>query len=303
MSEVVRQLGRLRKIGGRASPSIVNPYLRFASPGHTASPIPVREIVASGARREGLRQRLEVPGVRLRATEQVQFCRAAILEFGALPDADRRYRPDNGRPDNGMFGYADARSTYAIMRRFKPKRIIEIGSGQSSALLLDTCDTVPELAQTELTFIEPDPVRLKPLLTPADWQRCDIRQSIVQDAPSSLFAALEADDILFIDSSHATKTGRDVEFLLRDVVPTLTPGVLVHINDISWPFELPEAWIGHGHAWNEAHAVRAFLQFNDSFDIELFNAYLRRHHAAVFAGKLPEFTQSDCGSLWIRRTR
>ena len=81
----------------------------------------------------------------------------------------------------------------------------------------------------------------------------------VQDVPLELFRGLEANDILFIDSSHVSKIGSDVNFLFFEVLPILKPGVFVQIHDIFWPFEYPKAWYDLGWAWNEVYLVRAML--------------------------------------------
>lgn len=90
---------------------------------------------------------------------------------------------------NDFFGYADAWSTYAMMRNFAPSKIIEVGSGFSSALMLDVLDDHPELG-TRLMLVEPNPDRLKSLLMKSDWQRCEHRQCEVQRLPISEFEAL-----------------------------------------------------------------------------------------------------------------
>jgi len=78
--------------------------------------------------------------------------------------------------------------------------------------------------------------------------------------------------------------------------------VFVHVHDIFWPFEYPEEWILDGRAWNEAYALKAFLQFNSSFEILLFNSYLSIHHKDVLERHLPLFLRNPGGSIWLRKT-
>jgi hypothetical protein len=136
----------------------------------------------------------------------------------------------------------------------------------------------------------------------ADRKQNDIIVDAVQNVPLERFAALEAGDILFVDSSHVAKTGSDVVHLFGQVLPRLAKGVRVHFHDIFWPFEYPEEWIREGRAWNEAYLLRAFLQFNSAFRIVLFNSYLGLHHRDLVERHLPLFLQNTGGSLWLEKT-
>lgn len=185
-----------------------------------------------------------------------------------------------------------------MIRHFQPKRIIEIGSGHTSALMLDTNERFMN-QQTELTFIEPYPKRLHSLLKETDRTNCIILETPVQDVPASYFEQLQENDFLFIDSSHVSKIGSDVNHIFFDVLPVIKTGVIVHFHDVFWPFEYPLAWIKQGRAWNEAYLLRAFLQYNECFEIILFNQYL--------CSCFPEFYQQRTGStqtggsIWIRK--
>ena len=188
-----------------------------------------------------------------------------------------------------------------MLCHFKPQRIIEVGSGFSSAVMLDTNDLFFS-KQIALTFIEPHPERLFSLLNDEDKKRHRIITEMVQNVPLETFDTLEANDILFIDSSHVAKVGSDVVHLLTNVLPRLNKGVIIHFHDIFWPFEYPEEWIREGRAWNEAYVLKAFLQFNAAFRILFFNSYLAIHHKEVLAQNFPLMLKNSGGSLWIEKT-
>jgi hypothetical protein len=86
----------------------------------------------------------------------------------------------------------------------------------------------------------------------------------------TLLDALEAGDILFIDSSHVVKAGSDCQLLFSDILPRLNLGTLIHFHDVFDRFEYPAAWLRKGRGWNEQYLLRAFLQFNSAFKIKLF---------------------------------
>ena len=174
-----------------------------------------------------------------------------------------------------------------MMRHFKPARIIEVGSGYSSAVMLDTNEMCLG-SRTNMTFIEPFPDRLKSLLKADDYKKCEILVSFVQDIKPVLFSTLEANDIPFIDSSHVSKIGSDVNFILFQVLPILKPGVLIHFHDVYYPFESPEHWIlEQKRFWNETYMLRAFLTYNSKFSIINFNSYLQQKFRDWFEINMP----------------
>lgn len=216
------------------------------------------------------------------------------LPFPAQPSGSHRYFTGQT-----WFVTSDAFTLSAIIRLQKPRRIVEVGSGFSSAVMLDTLAAIS--ATAALTFIEPYPDRLEALLTPADRAAAEMLQRPVQEVPLSVFDRLEAQDILFIDSSHVAKIGSDVTFLLLRILPRLKPGVLVHFHDVFYPFSYPAGWIREGRAWNESLFLRAFLIGNPQFQIIAFNAYAGRTFPDVFREKCPAFLKNTGGSLWLRK--
>ena len=241
------------------------------------------------------------PDIDLNETVQDQVL-AAIAPYYA--DFDWSERPDGIHRyylDNRLFIYGDAIVLHGLMRWLRPGRLIEIGSGFSSALMLDIVQRHPEW-NTELVFVEPFSSRLVALLKDDHVPRMRMIAKMVQDVSLEEFSQLTAGDILFIDSSHVSKTGSDVNFIVFDVLPRLRPGVIVHFHDILWPFEYPEEWvIKLRWSWNEIYLVRAFLQFNASYEILLFNSFLGAKRRAVLAEKMPLALKYPGASLWLRR--
>jgi len=211
--------------------------------------------------------------------------------------------------DNGMFCFADAFTLSAIMRTHSPARIVEVGSGFSSAVMLDTRDEIG--LAVDLTFIEPNPDRLYALLTERDQTTTAIHVKRVQEVPLTVFDELKEGDILFIDSSHVAKVGSDVTFLLLRVLPRLRAGVIVHVHDIFYPESYPESWIRQGRAWNESIVLRAFLSSSNNYDIMAFNSFAAFAFPEVFENRLPAFLISQRSgevemgaggaSIWVRK--
>ena len=204
--------------------------------------------------------------------------------------------------DNPIFPIGDAAILRAIILNARPRRIVEIGSGFSSACMLDALDEA-DAADTKVTFIEPYPTRLFGLLRDSDRARCEIIEKPVQAVDPGRFTVLVENDILFIDSTHVMKTGSDVNFELFEILPRLKPGVLVHFHDIHYPFEYPEAWVMERlYSWNEIYALRAFLMYNSAFRIEFFNSLFATQHAELVKATCPDILKNPGGSLWLRKT-
>lgn len=201
--------------------------------------------------------------------------------------------------ENYSFRSADALILYCMIRHYQVPKIIEIGSGFSSALMLDIRNSkMPDL---DLTFIEPYPVTLNNVLSESDQETCTIIQSKIQDVSMDTFDNLQPNSILFIDSSHVLKVGSDLSTIVFSILPRLQPGVLVHFHDIFWPFEYPKEMIYEGRLWNEIYFVRTFLQFNDSFDVILFPSFLEEKHSETLRRNLPSYSEFSASSLWMVR--
>ncbi|MGA2521115.1 MAG: class I SAM-dependent methyltransferase [Acidimicrobiales bacterium] len=279
----------------------VSDAVQLWPPGHFYSPVPsVDDIARFDAGIERACAATGLPGIDLNVEVQLDTIRkmAGLYAPDALPEtkqAGRRYYCENE-----FFSYADAVALQGMLRLAQPKRLVEVGSGFSSALILDTRDAfLPH--RTHCTFVEPNPDRLELLFTDADRESDDIIVSLVQDVSMSVFESLDDGDVLFIDSSHVSKLASDVNMFVFDVLPRLKPGVLVHVHDVFYPFEYPREWVHQGRAWTEGYLVRAFLEFNDAFEVVLFNSYLRAFHRAEVASAMPLWDNNHGGSLWLRR--
>ncbi|MGL2967537.1 class I SAM-dependent methyltransferase [Flavobacterium sp. XGLA_31] len=241
-----------------------------------------------------------IPYIDLRTAEQKQLLQEFEAYYKDIPFKAEKQPNLRYQFHNGYFSYTDGIMLYSFLRHFKPKRIIEIGSGNSSALMIDTNELFLD-NKTLLTFIEPYPgERLNMLTSDQDKKSTTLIAEDVQTLSLDVFKQLQAGDILFVDSTHVSKTGSDVNYILFEILPALASGVIIHFHDIFYPFEYPKDWIIRGYNWNEDYILRAFLMYNTQFEILLFPDYLHRHHKEVF-GQMPLCYQSTGGSFWMRK--
>jgi len=203
-------------------------------------------------------------------------------------------KPPAPRWNQDWFPVLDAAIAYAIVRKYRPARIVEVGSGHSTRFLSRAISD--DGCSTEFTAIDPQPR--------AVIQGLDIRfvRSTLANAPDEPFEALEPGDILFIDSSHILMPGSDVDDLFNRIMPRLPAGVLVHIHDIFLPDDYPAGWAWRGY--NEQSSIPSMVM-SGGYEIVFSSHFVRSHAADILSGtiidQLPQVPGAFDTSLWLRK--
>ena len=240
-------------------------------PGHYYSVIPSKSEIKERAS-EIFSRSIVLHDIEMNTDEQVKILKI----FNSMENKPLFYSPERRIRfdiDNDCFSYDDAPILHYMMRHLQPKRIIEIGSGSSSACMLDTDDLFLGNS-VDFTFIDIDCENLRKNLLEKDLARVRILEKPVHEVDLSIFATLKSNDILFVDSSHVLKIGSDLHTIFFEVLPVLSPGVCVHFHDIRYPFQYQEIDIMNGIFWNEAYMLRAFLSHNHDYEIMFWLNYL-----------------------------
>ncbi|MEI6580867.1 MAG: class I SAM-dependent methyltransferase [bacterium] len=207
--------------------------------------------------------------------------------------------------NNSSFSYGCAAVLHSIIREFKPKRIFEIGSGNSSKIIYGAIK-MNEVSSEEVDYVIIDPFCNIDVDT--SYKNTKIYKKKIEDMEIDFFKQLNDRDILFIDSSHMSKIGSDVNFEILEILPILNKGVLVHFHDINLPYEYPKVYATKSNFrvfWNESYLLQSFLTFNNSYEILLPMAYVQREFGDEFRKSFPESNKTSnyaSGSFWIRRT-
>lgn len=241
----------------------------------------------------------KINGIDLRTEEQIKLLNDFIKYYKELPFKSEKQTNTRYYFENGYYSYTDSIILYSIIRHFTPKRIVEIGAGFSSAVMLDT-NSLFFNDKIQLTFIEPYPERLFSLMLKDDRKNVTVLESDVQSVPLDTFKPLQAGDILFVDSSHVIKTDSDVNHILFNILPILQIGVLIHFHDVFYPFEYPKEWVMGGYNWNENYFLKAFLMYNNKFKIRIFSNYLHKYYKEAF-NEMPLCYKQIGGHLWIEK--
>ncbi len=272
----------------------------FRPSGHYYSPDPDLEQLSPRRDQLFAADPCDLPGVDVRwEAQQALFEelaeRVVDVPFGEHEAPGQRYWFDNH-----SYAYGDGLFLHLMLRWLQPRRIIEVGSGHSSACMLDTMAGFLDPG-VGVTFIDPYDELLRSLLRPGDEERVEILPLPVQDVPLERFAELEAGDLLFIDSTHVVKLGSDVNHLLFEVLPRIRPGVVVHLHDVFPGFEYPWEWHEEGRVWTETYLLRAFLMFNPAFEVLLWPPLAARVRPDWFFERFPMAQHNSGGSLYLRR--
>lgn len=249
--------------------------------------------------RERLQRRRHLPGIEFPEARFLALLQA--LEPYAAEFAGTPVQETPGSQfwlHNGGFEDFDAITLYGMIRRLKPKRMIEVGCGFSSRVTAAACErNQAEGHPCDLLFIEPYPseaIRKNPL--PGRFL-----EKKIQDVPLDVFKELRANDVLFIDTTHVIKAQSDCCYELLEVLPSLVPGVFVHVHDIFTPYDYPGEWLlDYRRPFNEQYGLECLLSHSQGFEVVLPVYFLFAAHLAALRRLLPQGT-SRAGSFWLKR--
>jgi hypothetical protein len=243
----------------------------------------------------------ELAGIHFDLEQQLGY----LGELGPYLDEFRPPEQENRDADgyfleNGSYGRVDADVLYAIIRAAKPKRIIELGSGYTTLVAAQaSLENEREGAAAEYVAFDPYPGVARPDLPGLT----EFARLPAEELPTECFAALGANDLLIVDTTHTVKLGGDVNHVVLDILPTLDSGVLVHFHDIFLPWEYPRKWAeDYGLFWNEQYLLQAFLSLNDEFEILCALYALARRRPDKLREVIRSWRDDTVpGAFWIRR--
>lgn len=238
-------------------------------------------------------------GLRINTALSLQFLRDECGPFSKDYDSLPRTAQDSEDSfylENGWFESVDAELLYSMIRGRSPQHILEIGSGYSTRLMRRAINDGHLM--TKVISVDPNP---NTVISPfADEY---LRKPVEDLDFDQILGPLQANDILFIDSSHRIQTGGDVPYLFLEILPQLPQGVYVHVHDIFLPFDYPKEWVLDSWGWTEQYLVHAFLMFNDAFEILWPARYMWEHEREAIVDVIPSAAvmNREPSSLWLRK--
>lgn len=193
----------------------------------------------------------------------------------------------------------DAVALYTMVHKYRPKIYLEIGSGVSTCFAYRAVRDAG--LATQIVSIDPEPrAKIDEL--------CDrIERVGLETCDLSLFDTLEAGDILFFDGSHRSFMNSDVTVFMIDVLPHLKRGVVVHVHDITLPYDYPAMF--QNWYWNEQYLLAVYLMGNkDRIDPLLPTAFVCRDAFASEDLTMVDLGEHNArwrggGAMWFTHTR
>jgi predicted O-methyltransferase YrrM len=242
-----------------------------------------------------------LPGINLNEAGQLAFIKELGFtnELIALDLAVKKESAESFFVDNKTFNTGDADLLYQILRFIKPKKMVEIGSGNSTkiarlAMLKNRAETAGDYRH----------ICIEPYEQPWLESLGDIEviRQRVEDAGLDLVAELQAGDLLFIDSSHIIRPQGDVLKLYLDILPRLTPGVYVHVHDVFTPRDYLKAWVVDDvRFWNEQYLLEALLSSSCRYEVVAALNFLKHDHYESLARVCPYLKpDSEPASFYFR---
>jgi predicted O-methyltransferase YrrM len=253
--------------------------------------------------KKSLRDDRTLPGINFNIDEQLSLLSKFNYNTELLQFPIDRVKNESTREyyyNNGSYLSGDSEYLYNMVRHFKPKKIIEVGSGFSTLMAKNAIikNTVEDSSyQCRQICIEPYE---QPWL---ENLGLEVIREKIEVLNRDVFKQLESTDILFIDSSHIIRPQGDVLCEFLEILPLLNPGVLIHVHDIFTPKDYLDNWIYDLHLlWNEQYLLEAFLCFNDKFRIIGATNFLSHHYSKEFSAKCPVFAKQENrepGAFWM----
>ena len=273
------------------------------TPNHYYSPIPDTRRLSPTL---WSRQLPDLPGVDLRGDFQLGLLQEFDGRFGEeyrLLPSDSSLSDGGYYIHNGSFESVDGEVLYCMIRKFRPRRYVEVGAGASTLLTRQALlRNREEGSPCEFVCIEPYP---SPRVRKAVAGFGDLVDKPLEEVGLEVFTKLRSNDILFIDSTHVVRIGGDVIYEILEILPRLSPGVVVHLHDIFLPAHYPRNWVlKEKRFWTEQYLFQAFLAFNSAFEVLWGGSYMHLMHADQLAVSFPSYHERTTlpGSFWIRRT-
>jgi hypothetical protein len=250
--------------------------------------------------KQALSQDRPLPGIDWNISEQLKILNMFLCSQELVDIPKEKSSTLDFYLNNGTFVSGDAEYWYQLIRSIKPRKIFEVGSGNSTLMAIKA---IRKNCEQDLNY-NCNHVCIEPYEIPwLEETGVSVVRKKVEDVELDFFSKLEENDILFIDSSHVIRPQGDVLFEYLELLPTLNKGVIVHIHDIFSPKNYLREWLeDEVRFWNEQYLLEAFLSHNSTWKIIGALNYLHHNHYEKLKSVAPFLTPDrEPGSFYIQR--
>jgi predicted O-methyltransferase YrrM len=255
---------------------------------HYYSDVPGRRELAQT--RDGWAKQLTMTGMDWDLDEQLMWLGDITEPFLDEVNGLDRYRDLEAGDFGPGYGPIESQLLHCVIRELAPKRVVEIGSGLSTMVTMHASrlNAAEGREVTGITCVEPYP--RDALRREGD---IDIVASRAQDVPMEVFTGLEPGDVLFIDSTHAVKTGSELGWLYLEVIPRLSPGVIIHVHDIFLPYTYASDVLFNLFDWQETTLLAALLTGNEGLGVLACLSALHHDRTKELQVLFPDYEPCD----------
>ena len=234
-----------------------------------------------------------------RDTYQYLLSKALDLKEHIWEIKEAKRERDTTKPgwNNGFLPGLDIIGIYTMLAEFKPKKYIEIGSGNSTKVAYK----VKQEQQLSTEIISIDPMPRAEIDQLADVV---IRQPF-ENIDLNLLYTLDENDILFVDNSHRILPNSDAMVFFMDILPKLKKGVIVHIHDVYLPYDYPQFMCDR--FYSEQYGLAFYLLANPTKYETLLPNFFIAEDPALAATIAPIWQHENLshvekhgGSFWLR---
>ena len=249
--------------------------------------------------KNNLNEKRNLPGINFDIDKQIKNLNNFSFNK-ELQDLDLNNKSPNFKfnIDNSFFEAGDAEIYYQMIRHFKPKKIIEVGSGRSSLIAKEAINNNKQIDNftSELTCIEPYENQW------LEKNEIKVIRKKVEEVESSMFLTLSENDILFIDSSHVIKPQGDIVKIFLEILPKLKSGVIIHIHDIFSPRDYLEKWLKiENRFFNEQYLLEGILDSSSRYSVLFSLNFLKNDYFNELKNVCPYLKEkSEPSSFYIK---
>ena len=242
------------------------------------------------------KNRLEKISINFNINEQLDFLKKLNFENELNTDLFKEIL------NSKNFCSGDMEYWYQILRKIKPKNIIEIGSGTTTKIAdLAIKKNLNDLESYNYHYIAIDPfAKINNLKS-----KINVIKNKVENVSIDIFKKLEENDILFVDSSHIIRPDGDLLFIFLEILPILNKGVIVHFHDIFTPYDYPDKWkYSDIKFWNEQYLLEAILINSNTWKVFSSINYLKENYYEELKRVCPFLKEyRRPGSFYIQKVK
>jgi hypothetical protein len=184
------------------------------------------------------------------------------------------------------YGEIEANFLYCFVRAQRPKQIVQIGCGVSTAVCLLAARD--EGYSPRINCIEPYPTAF--LQQESQAGRIELVPRKIQDTGFECASSLRDGDFFFVDSSHTLAPAGELNLIILEILPRLATGVYTHFHDIYFPYDYaPDTLSTALFFSHETALLYAFLLMNRDFEITGSLSMLHHERLKELRRFFPEF--------------